>query len=424
MLITNLFYANRANSNLARNGKSRRRRADRKSAQRFSYAPRFESLEGRDMLSAISVVNLADSGPGSLRDAIAVANAAPDHDVISFAPSVQGAINLTGELGITEDLTINGPGPGKLTVSGSGLTRVFSTEAVVSINNLTISDGHVTGRFNSGAGIRNGGELSLDHVVMSNNQAIDTPYGGGGAVFSLFGTLHVSNSSFQNNRATNSTSTDDPVAGGAIASVLSNTDIRNSSFSDNEVDSGVSIGLGGAISATFGGTLLVSNSRFEGNSVASDVDARGGAIAAAFEGNPAVPFLSLFVTVDHSQFVGNSAEGDLARGGAIFAEVSSFDLDSSSIVFNKVEGMNAQGGGIYSGPGLTDAATVTVTRTNVNANQAAGDNGGNGVGGGIYNAAGGTFEIDTTSNVHGNKASTSHDDVFGDLTLLNALLAV
>ena len=54
----------------------------------------------------ITVTNTNDSGPGSLRQALAVAN---DNDTITFA--VTGTIGLTsGELVLNNSITISGPG--------------------------------------------------------------------------------------------------------------------------------------------------------------------------------------------------------------------------------------------------------------------------------------------------------------------------
>src|SRR5262245_48587284 len=63
-----------------------------------------EQLEGRLVLSAFHVTTLADGGTGSLRDALARANAHPGADVIVFQDGLTGTIALTGgELDITDD---------------------------------------------------------------------------------------------------------------------------------------------------------------------------------------------------------------------------------------------------------------------------------------------------------------------------------
>src|SRR5262245_5542501 len=85
----------------------------------------FEALEDRCLPSTFTVLNLLDSGPDSLRAAVATANANPGPDAINFATS--GTIGLTsGQLDITDSLTINGPGESAMTVSGESLSRVFT----------------------------------------------------------------------------------------------------------------------------------------------------------------------------------------------------------------------------------------------------------------------------------------------------------
>src|SRR5687767_3574837 len=55
----------------------------------------------------------------SLRGAISRANADPDEDIID-ATGVSGVITLSnGVLQVTTNVTINGPGPGSLAVSGN-----------------------------------------------------------------------------------------------------------------------------------------------------------------------------------------------------------------------------------------------------------------------------------------------------------------
>ena len=74
------------------------------------------------MLSPLTVTSGADSGPGSLRQAIA--DAAPG-DTIVFAKNVHNITLTSGELDITKNLDIEGPGSNKLTISGNDHSRVF-----------------------------------------------------------------------------------------------------------------------------------------------------------------------------------------------------------------------------------------------------------------------------------------------------------
>ena len=121
----------------------------------------------------------------SLRQAVLDANDAVSHpgpDVIQFAPGLSGTIALASEIPIAGDLTINGPGADKLTVSGGGTTRIFNISATttVAISGLTIANGKATvpmmtdqGPDTLGGGIlNNAGHLSVSDSAFTNNQVV------------------------------------------------------------------------------------------------------------------------------------------------------------------------------------------------------------------------------------------------------------
>src|SRR5690349_8163137 len=68
------------------------------------FRPCVELLEGRLAPATLTVRNLNDSGPDSLRQAILDANSQPGDDTIVFASGLTGAINLTSAL---PDVTSN-----------------------------------------------------------------------------------------------------------------------------------------------------------------------------------------------------------------------------------------------------------------------------------------------------------------------------
>src|SRR5262245_49518646 len=149
----------------------------RRTPRRPNPRLRVEALDDRCLPSTFTVTNLFDSGAGSLRAAVAAANANPGADAIDFATT--GNIALTsGQLDITASLTINGPGESALTVSGEGISRVFGIAGnpTVVIAGLTVANGSTTGSPGGGLSMA-GGTVTLDHVTVTGNFADGNPGG-------------------------------------------------------------------------------------------------------------------------------------------------------------------------------------------------------------------------------------------------------
>jgi hypothetical protein len=241
-----------------------------------AYRPRFEVLEGRNLLSPYVVDRLTDSGAGSglagdLRYCI---DQAADGDAITF--DVTGTINLTGALpDLTHSIDIEGPGAAQLTVrrNTGGNYRIFTVDSgtTVSISGLTITNGFVIGAgFLAGGGILNGGTLTVSNCTISGNKAgqIGGDNGSGGGIAN-FGTLTLSNSTVAGNDAYggNAGAGDDP-CGGGIFNDFGTLTVNNGTISGNTVlwhsfdDAG---GNGGGICNEYG-TVTISNSTVSGNS--------------------------------------------------------------------------------------------------------------------------------------------------------------
>ncbi|MEG4115844.1 MULTISPECIES: DUF4347 domain-containing protein, partial [unclassified Microcoleus] len=136
-------------------------------------------------LKTITVTNNNDSGPGSLRNAIA--SAAAD-DTIQFESSLASkTITLTsGQLVINKNLTIDAVGAANLTISGNNASRVIRTEGAtnVTIKNLIVANGKVSGTdpnneaTSAGGAIQTGSSstLTLENCQVNNNVA---GFGGG-----------------------------------------------------------------------------------------------------------------------------------------------------------------------------------------------------------------------------------------------------
>ncbi|MFL6275670.1 MAG: HYR domain-containing protein [Blastocatellia bacterium] len=200
------------------------------------------------------VTNRDDSGEGSLRDAINQANMTAGPDTIEFDKAAWGTITLTsGELLITDDLTITGPGSSIVTVSGNDQSRVFEINSgiTVDISGLTISDGIAfsgAGASLTGGGILNNGSLTLTNVVLSGNSALQ----GGGIANN--GSLMIDNTTLSGNSA---------IQGSGLYNSVGMVTITNSTLSGN-FPRGVPSD-GGGIFNTMGGTATIINSTLSGN---------------------------------------------------------------------------------------------------------------------------------------------------------------
>ena len=179
----------------------------------------------------------ANDGETSLREAINYANGgtAGTSPTITFASGLAGTITLGGtELGLSRDVTIQGPGAATITVSGNNASRVFNiSSGTVLISGLTITKGNATGAsFPSswGGGIYNSGTLTFSNSTLSSNSA---PNGNGGGIFND-GTLNVSNSTLASNSTSGS-------GGGIIngSGGVATTTVSNSVLSTNTAANGM-----------------------------------------------------------------------------------------------------------------------------------------------------------------------------------------
>ena len=195
-----------------------RKSPSRRRTKQIRVFPRLalERLEDRTVPSTLTVTNLNDSGAGSLRAALASANAQPDADFIVFTPDLA---NQT--VGLTSVDPNNDVGPAALvvntpvTIAGTGQSitraatanfRLFYVTAAgnLTLDNLTLTNGLAqggdggnggNGDMSSEAGAGGGGAglggaaynqgiLTLNGCTLTGNQAI----GGNGGTSGHFTT--------------------------------------------------------------------------------------------------------------------------------------------------------------------------------------------------------------------------------------------
>jgi hypothetical protein len=301
----------------------------------------------------ITVTNTNDSGPGSLRQALADAF---DGDTINFhLPANRHTITLTnGGLGIDKRITISGPGADQLSIDGNRTGCVFG---VAQYNTVTISGLTVT---NGDCGIYS------DHATLTVRDCVVTANKGG----TRFGGIGINNSlgpaapvEGENPRDAREAYADHPAgfvtltvancvisdnSGSGVGNYSAIVTIINSTISGNFVgNSGGQFGTGGGINTGGGklpGNLTVINSTISGNFASLG----GGGIASDFSG----------LTIVNSTISGNSiGDPDYGNGGGIAA--SSVTLLNSTVTGNSA----ATCGGVCGG-------TVGIGNTILNANAA------------------------------------------------------
>jgi len=228
------------------------------------------------------VNNNADSGPGSLRDALV--NPCPGSR-ITFATTVASPITLKSQLEIDQSLTIQGPGANLLTISGDHKVRVLQVGHIhldidVTLSGLTIANGRAPSGDLHGGGITKvtKGVLTITNSTLSGNSVSGGIQGSGGAIFNWGGILNVVNSTLSGNSASSSSPGigGGGCAGGAIINYQTGrANITNSTLTGNTVNGVDGSGSGGAIYTYPTATLNLTNSTVFGNSVNSSGNSRG-----------------------------------------------------------------------------------------------------------------------------------------------------
>jgi hypothetical protein len=280
-----------------------------------------------------TVTSLADGGPGTLRQAILDADAAPSPDVIQFDPALFAsgprAINLLSALpAVTDDLTITGPGANELTVNNGTVSVADNRFRTVIVSGLTLKGIFAgTGAFTLldsavvGGGIQvdAAGSLAVKRSSITGARQSNSYDYGGGITFIQGGSLDLEDSLIANNSTA--------ASGGGIffygAVGSGGFTIRNSTIANN-----TAAGAGGALATTYtSGRFLIQNSTITNNVAQTTAANTGGGISGLYAssgtvviqstiiaGNSAANYPDLSPTLGTSATIDHSLIGSLPSG--------------------------------------------------------------------------------------------------------------
>ena len=324
----------------------------------------------------IIVTNTNDSGPGSLRQALADAS---DGDIIGFA--VTGTIGLTnGELLVDHSITISGPGAENLAVNGNAKSTIFhvAPAQTVTISGLTITNG-------SGNSIHN------DHAVLILNNCTITGNQGGGiyndAENSGGASLEINNSSVTNNSGAG-------IYNDALGDGIATLNITGSSLTNNSGGAIYSRGWLCTFCPHGTATVQITDSSITGNGSTPN----GGAIYSD-TGLPGPTTVSL----TNSTVSGNA-------GAGMYISIEAAALVSNSTISGNSEG------GIYTELGAPTGGSIVVNST-MNDNHVEIWNGGADIKDTIFNVSSGGHSIvsDGFNTIMSDGYNVSSDDGAGYL---------
>ncbi|MBZ0222214.1 MAG: hypothetical protein K8F35_04220 [Dokdonella sp.] len=346
-----------------------------------------------------SIQTLADSGSGSLREALATA---ADGDVIDLR-KLRGRLTLSESLTTTANVTIKGPGRDLLTIDGARRGRVITSSGSLNLSDVSIANGAViNGGGNSGGCMFVTGDLTLQNATISGcavgDETTEAAYGGaiavGGNAYFKYTTV----------RDSSATAYKLAMGGGVIAS--GDLVVMQSTISGNQVHQvmapeGTPPSTDNTFGAAGGGLVTPSNSSITylimTNVTGNTITSAGGNWTYDGGGTPVTAFVtgraygggsaSAATAIAASTVSGNSAQanGQVAGGGAFLMPLPppppAPRNPALSPTMRAMLGWGVTGSPTYSMVKYSEVSGNSVTITDD------GTAGGNAVGGGIITLA-------------------------------------
>jgi hypothetical protein len=327
--------------------------------------PELLAFEERIAMSTFTVTNTADSGAGSLRDAINQANNTPINpssnpnnvivfDSTAFAKPTRISIQSDSQAAkaafvITNSVTIQGPGA-QLTIDGGGAFRVFDVKckAQLTIDHLDIQNGYAGDSLDPTEG-DNGGGLNVEaggsaFVTDCTFQACRATLGGAAYVE---GSLTMADCSLVKDSAS--------VFGGGILGTGTNSlvTLQGSTFENDVAQSSGAFNI-------YQGNAMLSDCTFRDNLATTN--------APGYLGGGAMTLNQSVVTLDRCIIENNISASD---GGGVSipapAPAGAVIFDGCTIAGNVASGF---GGGFSIGAGANGTARVSITNSRIVGNRA------------------------------------------------------
>lgn len=323
-----------------------------------------ERLEARTLLTTFTVNSLFDtpdinpgdglaedaSGNTSLRAAIQEANALPGADRIDLPAGLFELLTAgrsenaaaTGDLDITDDVSIIGAGRGDTIIDNGDFDRIFDVhvDTTALISNVSLRNGSTSGTSEDGGSVRNFGTLT---IFDSELNLASSSNGGGAIANEAGGTLTVTLSRVAENVASG-------VSGGAGLLNRGTATVNRSIFHQNTASI-----AGGGIKNNAGADLDVVATELTSNR--TNTGRNGGGL-----------FNAGVADVSHSTFELNRA----SNGGAIYVSGGgNAELRLTNSTLSNNFGI-ARGGGVY----LADAGDLVQVRLSTITKNFAGAGGG------------------------------------------------
>jgi hypothetical protein len=334
------------------------------------------------LASTFTVTSVNDAGAGSLRQAVSDANGNAGPDAIVFAPGVVGKISLTsGDISVTDSVTITGPGAKVLTISGRHASRVFiiddgnlTGDSPVAISGLTLADG-ATGNCtppqatNGGGALRSRESLTLTNVIVRDSFAAGS---GGGLAFQptqAGQSLTVQGSEFVDNRAGCNGATTSASGGGlevGIDGSAANTVSATVLIQDSRIAGNWAVRSGGGLRLLTPGSITLKNVVVSGNSATG----AGGGLFVAYGTGVPMPSVLVDSSEISSNYAGNSGVG--GGGVSVYNDLATAQtpatrmvlvIRDSSISGNKSRNGPAGGISVYGNAALTVQNSTVANNT-------------------------------------------------------------